>query len=81
MVDEIWFDWQDKSLKNEYSCGGGSMSVFGTNLTLFTMFPTRLPPHLSASGFIQIRVIYVKYNIPPFSPSFWFGSAIPGGGL
>jgi tyrosinase len=50
MVDKVWSDWQDKSPKNKYSYGGGSVGVFGNNFTLFTTFPTGYPPHLSYSS-------------------------------
>ena len=53
MVDKVWSDWQDKSVKNKYSYGGGSVGAFGTNFTLFMTYPTGMPPHLSVSDFIR----------------------------
>ena len=46
MVDKIWYDWQNKSPKNKYAYGGGSVEA---NLTAFVEFPTGLPPYYGVS--------------------------------
>jgi len=46
MVDKIWFDWQNKHPQNFYAYAGGSISA-ASNFTLFTQFPTGLPPFLN----------------------------------
>ena len=54
MVDKIWYDWQQKSAKNKYAYGGGSVegvSVFAT----FSEFPTGLPPCLGVSASSDVK--------------------------
>jgi len=45
MVDKIWYDWQNKSPKNKYAFGGGSVTA-STSFENFVKFPTGLPPYL-----------------------------------
>jgi hypothetical protein len=52
MIDKIWYDWQQKSPKNKYSYGGGSVEAFAS-FAIFTEFPTGLPPFLNVSPFIR----------------------------
>lgn len=54
MIDKIWSDWQDKNPKNKYAYGGGSVTAFAGNFTIFAAFPTGLPPYLNVSGFFRI---------------------------
>ena len=49
MIDKIWYDWQQKSPKNKYSYGGGSVEALASFAT-FTQFPTGLPPYLNVSS-------------------------------
>jgi tyrosinase len=46
MVDKVWWDWQEKSKQSQFAYGGGSVAAL-TNFTLFSTFPTGLPPYLS----------------------------------
>jgi len=49
MVDKIWYDWQEKSPKNKYSYGGGSVAAL-FNFTTFLSMPTGVPPFLHVSA-------------------------------
>ena len=48
MVDKIWYDWQQRSPKNRYSYGGGSVAALDS-FADFTQFPTGLPPYCNVS--------------------------------
>ena len=48
MVDKIWYDWQQKSIANQYAYGGGSLEATAT-FASFVQFPNGLPPYLSVS--------------------------------
>ena len=52
MVDKIWYEWQ-KDPRNKYAYGGGSVAPLA-NYTVFTEFPTGLPPYLGVSVLDQI---------------------------
>ena len=52
MIDKIWSDWQQKSPKNKYSFGGGTVGAF-INFATFLQFPTGLPPYLNVSAFTR----------------------------
>ena len=78
MVDKIWYEWQ-KDPRNKYAYGGGSVAPLA-NYTVFTEFPTGLPPYLGVSILDQIP------NTPDVIMTFWFDfpqfdSEIPGDGL
>lgn len=45
-IDKLWFDWQNKSPKNMYAFGGGSVEAL-VNFATFIQFPTGLPPYLN----------------------------------
>jgi len=48
MIDKVWYDWQEKSPKNKYSYGGGSVTAIPIFKT-YMEFPIGLPPFLSVS--------------------------------
>ena len=48
MVDKIWYDWQNKSPKNKYAYGGGSVGA--TDSATFSQSPTGLPPYYGVSA-------------------------------
>ena len=64
MVDKIWYDWQQKSIKSQYSYGGGSVTALPSYMN-FTQFPTGLPPYLNV-GFKRAYVIMISH--PLLSP-------------
>ena len=49
MVDKIWYDWQNKSPKNKYAYGGGSVEATA-NYATFSEFQTGIPPNLGVSA-------------------------------
>ena len=69
MVDKIWYDWQNKSPKNKYAFGGGSVQA--TDSTTYPDFPTGLPPYYNVSvlsGLTNPRVIMTLDGLG-FAPS------------
>jgi hypothetical protein len=78
MVDKIWYDWQQKSTKNKYAFGGGSVTAT-RNYTTFRQFPTGLPPYLSVSPSFDVKRIMV--SDPLRSPPSQFDSKLEGDGL
>ena len=54
MIDKIWYDWQEKSLRNKYAFGGGSVAALGS-FAAFSQFPTGLPPFLNVSASSHLR--------------------------
>jgi len=51
MVDKIWYDWQNKAPQNKYAFGGGTIATLN-NFTLYTEFPTGLPPFTNFDSLI-----------------------------
>ena len=49
MVDKVWYDWQQRSINNQYAYGGGSVTAL-PSFTTFVQFPTGLPPNLNVSA-------------------------------
>ena len=47
MVDKIWYEWQQNP-RNKHAFGGGSVAPLA-NYTIFSEFPTGLPPYLGVS--------------------------------
>jgi len=58
MIDKIWHDWQEKSPKNKYSYGGGTISPI-PSFTNYTKFPTGLPPFLNVSASSDLERTYI----------------------
>ena len=54
MVDKIWSDWQNKSAKNKYSYGGGSVAV-SPDSPDFQEFSTGRPPFLNVSASLDLK--------------------------
>ena len=54
MIDKIWYDWQQKNIKNQVAYGGGSVAALG-NFSLFSQFPTGLPPYLNVSALSDVK--------------------------
>ena len=65
MVDKIWYDWQQKSIKSQYSYGGGSVTALPSYVN-FTQFPTGLPPYLNVgSKWPSVIMISHPLILPP----------------
>lgn len=78
MVDKVWYDWQQKSPRNKYSYGGGSVPGLA-NFSTFSLFPTGLPPYLNVS-----TLIWPEWSCGiscTLLPPSQFDSPIPGDGL
>ena len=54
MVDKVWYDWQKKGPKNQYSYGGGSVEGL-VDFKTFSQFPTGLPPYLDVSASSDLK--------------------------
>jgi len=59
MIDKIWYDWQNKSPKNKYSYGGGSVTAL-PSFANYTEFPTGLPPYLNVSASSDLKRLCVR---------------------
>ena len=54
MIDKVWYDWQNKSIKNKYSYGGGSVTPL-PSFSAFQQSPTGLPPYLNVSASSDLK--------------------------
>ena len=80
MIDKIWYDWQNKSPRNKYSYGGGSVTPVPSFVN-FTKFPTGLPPYLNVSASSDLKQACVILGSHVFLFVSQFDSEVPGDGL
>lgn len=74
MIDKIWHDWQHKTPENFYAYAGGSVAEVN-NFTIFTTYPTGLPPFLnvSVSSDFELKCFLMRFASVLFpDPWRWF---------
>ena len=69
MIDKVWYDWQNKSPRNKYSYGGGSVTPL-PHYTTYETFPTGLPPYLNVSASSQTNMRDYCVSCASFASQF-----------
>ena len=83
MVDKVWYDWQNKSPRNKYAYGGGSVSALPSYQN-FSVFTTGFPPYLNVSARFDFKgtashILHPSTSLIAKSPVTVFGPTLRSG--